>query len=188
MQIAETIFKYFNSTPKNNTTSHEMSECANRVPSFLEGRYAKFQTHFLKYQQKEQKNRVGLLNRGALSPSLIDVQYMDPIETQCSANQRNLTSAHQQSLCPWRYLATVREDRFPASVMEARCTCRSCSPLNLYSLPASFYGCAPVLQTVPVLLKTEECDPDGFVYWKPSLEDLNMACVCSFTRKFVPVL
>jgi hypothetical protein len=76
-------------------------------------------------------------------------------------------------------------DRYPSYRTEVKCTCDSCTAKDKKALSKNIYGCVPVLRAVPVLIK-HSCGTDGFYEWKPSIDEVNVACVCTFNHKYYP--
>ena len=91
-------------------------------------------------------------------------------KTGCDIRNRNFSSLSQRSMCPWKYEVTSQKNRFPHLRVNVKCTCDSCQVNHV---------CVPVTQLVPVLVR-DGCDDDGYFKWIPSLDKLNVACVCAY--------
>ena len=106
-------------------------------------------------------------------------------QTQCLVQKRNLTTLNQQSLCPWKYMVAMRVNKYPPFRPEVKCTCDKCTTLS--SELVSETGCMPVLKAMPVLVRGK-CDDDGFYMWMPTVEHVNVACVCAYRNQLIPIL
>ena len=102
-------------------------------------------------------------------------------QSQCNANERNMTTINQQSLCPWKYVVTHRPDRYPVYRVEVKCTCDTCTTWAKGVLAKTVYGCQPVYTTQPVLVRGA-CRADGRYQWIPKTEEVSVACVCAFAH------
>ena len=172
--------------------STDSSHCESPDQEYLEGLLSEYQIHYRKFEETILKSKLDPTQHQSVTTSsnsfssetsntnnrLID-------QSQCNPDDRNMTNLNQQSLCPWRYIISVRMDRYPSYRTEVKCTCDSCTTKDRKALSKNIYGCVPVLRPQPVLLRSE-CGPDGYYEWKPSLDEVNVACVCAFNHKYLP--
>ena len=89
-----------------------------------------------------------------------------------------IKSIHKIASCPWQYSFKKRDSKYPTYIKEAQCLCHDCSRNEIKELTAT-WQCLPVLQQMPSLDKSDDCDKDNFYIWKRSLELVNVNCVCS---------
>jgi hypothetical protein len=108
-------------------------------------------------------------------------------ETQCSMNERQSKLLNEKSICPWRVEIRQRVDKWPALFPEAKCTCSSCNSIGGSELDKNYYTCMPVVSAVPVLVRLNECDSDGFYKWDENIETVNNACTCSIVSSIITV-
>ncbi|RNA42781.1 hypothetical protein BpHYR1_040951 [Brachionus plicatilis] len=106
--------------------------------------------------------------------------------TECLMSSRRTLDVSKKSLCPWKSVITYRQDRFPFYKLENKCTCSKCSLIGDKFLDVNSFGCSPVIETVPVLVRGK-CGSDGFFIWEPSLEESNLYCTCSLLTSLIPV-
>ena len=89
-------------------------------------------------------------------------------------------------MCPWKYIVTHRNDKYPFYKTDVKCTCDKCLFKNKNTnYIQNNYACQPVFKHVPVLVK-KECGLDGFYKWLPFVEEINYACVCATNKKWFP--
>lgn len=88
-------------------------------------------------------------------------------------------------MCPWKYIVSYRNDKYPFYRAEVKCTCDKCLFRNKNANIHFDYGCQPVYKHMPVLIK-KECGLDGYYKWFPSTEEVNFACVCTSNKKWFP--
>lgn len=167
------IFDYLlNTSPK----QIKSKSCLNPNQEYLELLFSEYSIYFRKQEEL-------LVN---LDSSSKKSQYeKENDDSQCNTNERNTTTINKRSICPWKYKLNIRFDRFPPYRAEAKCSCSYCNFIGNNILPMNMYGCLPVLKPVPVLIKQDECDKDGYFIWKPEIDYVNMACTCGFIHNFV---
>lgn len=107
-------------------------------------------------------------------------------DSECLVSSRRTLDVSKKSLCPWKSVITYRQDRFPFYKLENKCTCSKCSLIGDKFLDANNFGCSPIIENVPVLIRGK-CGPDGFYIWEPSLEESNLYCSCTFLTSLIPV-
>ena len=106
----------------------------------------------------------------------VDVDlYRDKVN--CSNISRSHTNL-ANSYCPWWYKTKVRAStalgfKYPKYRQEVQCVCDHCNKDE-----RGEYRCTPVLQPM-TCLERKECGRNGFYKWVPSIEMINVACVCS---------
>ncbi len=79
----------------------------------------------------------------------------------------------------------MRANKYPPFRAEVKCTCDRCMTLSSELLSET--GCMPVLKAMPVLVRGK-CDDDGYYVWTPAVEQVNVACVCAYRNKLIPLL
>lgn len=80
-----------------------------------------------------------------------------------------------QSMCPHHFVRVERTDRYPFKVWQAVCNCDQ----RLDLLPNTFsgYKCRPISILRPVLVRTDNCDPQTSLYiWKMKWEKVAISC------------
>jgi hypothetical protein len=87
----------------------------------------------------------------------------------------NLTAIYERALCPWHNHVTVREDRYPFLLSNARCNCADC--IEKHSEDTR-YRCEEVIRKTPGLKRSPVCVKGKFE-WKPIMENVSVACVCA---------
>jgi hypothetical protein len=157
--------------------------CRNPQQDFLEDLLSKYQVLYMKYEESILKTKIQ--DSIALFESKLDQERAD--SSQCDIFDRNSSSVNQQSLCPWKYVITRRNDRFPTYRTQVQCTCERCTAYGKNEfLPKQNFGCKPVSKPMPVLVQ-DECDKEtGYYNWKPSTEQVSVACVCAHLNTMIP--
>jgi hypothetical protein len=155
-------------------------ECSYPSNDYLESVLLEYFSYYRKYQESIYEK---LLNNEEISNQNYETgRYSHFVEnTECLHLNRNKTRINHQSLCPWQYVITHRLDRYPFYRKQVKCTCENCS--NIKS--KKDFKCMPIVKTQPVLLRTG-CSQDGYYKWIPSVEEVNVACVCALIRKAYP--
>ncbi|RNA16136.1 interleukin 17 [Brachionus plicatilis] len=170
---AYNIFEYLlNTNPKRINSK----SCLNPNQEYLELLYSEYSIFFRKQEELLVKLE---------SPSKNEKYLTETDDSQCNINERNTTTINKRSICPWKYKLNIRFDRFPPYRAEAKCSCSYCNFIGNNILPINMYGCLPVLKPIPVLVKQDECDKDGYYIWKPDIDYVNMACTCGFVQNFI---
>ena len=156
--------------------------CRNPQQDFLEELLSKYQVLYMKYEESILKTKI---DSSSFFESKLDPERAD--NSQCDIFDRNSSSVNQQSLCPWKYVIMRRSDRFPAFRTQVQCTCERCTAYGKNEfLPKQNFGCKPVSKPMPVLVQ-DECDKEtGYYNWKPSTEQVSVACVCAHLNTMIP--
>ena len=102
--------------------------------------------------------------------------------SQCKTDGWNKTKINEQSVCPWESEFKRREDRYPFFKEEVKCACKTCSN-ERGAFPKKLFKCMPIQKTLPVLIKTYQCDSDGYFIWNEEFEEINVACSCALRNK-----
>ena len=112
------------------------------------------------------------------SACLACLRVNDNADHHCRTAHTHHHSAPVQarSVCPWYHVITQDEDRYPADMVEARC---SCSGHCIGTEPGTS-ACEPVYHTVPVLYKSGADARGRCVYVKRKVQ-LAVACTCTAT-------
>lgn len=164
--------------------SKKSIDCKNPETDYLENLLTEYNILYRKYEETIYKTRS--FEKNEKEESLLNKDSYEHIfdNTQCRFSERNTTDISKRSMCPWQDIINYREDRFPHYYVEAKCNCKTCNRLGDVQLPNS-YGCLPVLRPTPVLVRGD-CMPDGYYRWKPSIENVNVACTCGFSHQLLP--
>lgn len=157
--------------------------CENPDQDYLENLLSTYQTFYRRFEESILKSNPDSSSYQDTSQIPKQLNYYKD-QSQCNLNDRNTSTINRRSLCPWKYVVTVRADRFPPYRTEVKCTCDTCNLIGNEILPKNFYGCFPVFKAMPVLVK-EECGADGHYIWRPTTEDVNVACTCGINQNFV---
>lgn len=167
------LFDYLlNTNPKRFSSK----SCLNPNQEYLELLYSEYSIYF-----RKQEELIVKFN----SPQKNEHNLADTDDSQCNINERNTTTINKRSICPWKYKLNIRFDRFPPYRAEAKCSCSYCNFIGNSILPMNLYGCLPVVKPIPILIKQDECDKDGYYIWKPDIDYVNMACTCGFVQNFI---
>ena len=81
----------------------------------------------------------------------------------------------QRSICPWYNALSEDQRRYPKVLTEARCKCDRCLGVDGLS------QCEPVYYNVHVLLRTEQCDREGYYKWQSGWQKISVGCTCART-------
>lgn len=176
-------------------SSTKNGQCRETDQSYLDAVLSNFQSKVRKHEEMLLQSKMRF--NEMLNPSAIQQQQQPATisgaespnvikdQSQCDANERNMTTINQQSLCPWKYVITYRQDRYPAYRTEVKCTCDTCTTWIKGLLLKNTYACMPVLKTQPVLIRSGSCNADGNYKWTPILEEVTVACVCAFAHNHI---
>ncbi|ELU12277.1 hypothetical protein CAPTEDRAFT_199819 [Capitella teleta] len=95
-------------------------------------------------------------------------------QRDCSAPSTS-GSLNRKSFCPWYYVSTYDERRYPRDLFEARCSCQKCGINNIFS-------CEHVHHVTPLLYKTGSADNDGYCIYVPRLTRIAVGCACALSK------
>ena len=79
----------------------------------------------------------------------------------------------ERALCPWFNVINNDRKRYPNELTEARCKCDGCIGGDGLS------QCEPVYYNVHVLLRTEQCDQEGYYKWQSGWQKISVGCTCA---------
>jgi hypothetical protein len=154
------------------------SNCTDISEELKSNKLSEFERYYRKYMAEIIRTRTRPSDSIKIEPPL----YRDNVVCEDEKNKNNNFLIHKRSLCPWYTKIITREDRYPSLVREVRCSCTSCNNnkriiFNQRSHNKT-YECLPVMSP-SVGLKRGICDKNGIFEWTPTVESLNVACVCS---------
>ena len=87
-------------------------------------------------------------------------------------------SVRVRSTCPWHYAQNHDSDRYPSTLVEARCICDHCIG------GGKLTRCEPIFYSVQVLRRSEmNCDEDGFYKYVPEWNQISIGCTCARNPK-----
>ena len=102
----------------------------------------------------------------------------------CRHNNTNVGESRHletRSRCPWYYVSTNDNDmRFPDPLVEARCCKNGGGCQNTPDNAA--YQCEEVYNYVPLLIRTEEADEDGFCVYRGTHYGVAVGCVAAVSQ------
>ena len=81
----------------------------------------------------------------------------------------------ERAHCPWFNVINNDRKRYPNELTEARCKCDRCLGVDGLS------QCEPVYYNVHVLLRTEQCDGEGYYKWQSGWQKISVGCTCART-------
>lgn len=156
------------------------SSCKDPDLKYLDNLLAEYSIKYWKFEQKVLKETIYLNeeNWDQTDSYFARGEFFE--NSQCNENVRIRTKISQQSLCPWRYQILYRADKYPFYRSQVKCTCENCSGPNSLK-----HECAPVFKFFPILTRVS-CDKNGIFNWSPDTEQINVACVCAQSLKFIP--
>lgn len=86
-------------------------------------------------------------------------------KTKClDVDNRNAQEIQEKSTCPWYYVYTIDKDRYPKKLAEAKGI--DCDPPD--------WDCAPIWHYIPVLVKTDESDTEGYCNYDMKMYPLRV--------------
>lgn len=146
--------------------------CIDPSEDYLHKKLNEFIEATLRYEQIEL--RYNKFKRSAVH-SISNDQVFD--NSQCDLGNRTIDFEEQKAICPRQYRIIQRKNMFPFYIKQTMCTCRSC-----FVKPGSFlfkdmYQCLPIWSQKHVLVR-DECQTDGYFYWRPDYELVNTGCTC----------
>ena len=81
-------------------------------------------------------------------------------------------------ICPWHWVITKREDRFPFQRSMVKCNCQKCQAKTIFdSEKTQVSRCSPSYTLMPVLLRESVVDKNEI--WGFYLEEVATSCVCN---------
>ena len=86
------------------------NDCENPELEYLENLLSEYQVLYRKYEENVLKTKI---EPYYVEPQTSKSQTIHRDQSQCNTLDRNMTTINQQSLCPWKYVVSVRHDRFP---------------------------------------------------------------------------
>ena len=110
---------------------------------------------------------------------------------QCDPNFRKRSEINELSVCPWKWTVSHNPNRYPPTLLEAKCICDSCAGMK----PDNF-ECVPVNKTIAIMRRdvTSLCSASNnglshSVYnWVPDIMQVRVACICVFKSKTFPIV
>lgn len=99
--------------------------------------------------------------------------------TSCNLEQ----IAHRKSnepipVCPWHWVITERESKYPFKRANAKCNCENCQAKTIYDSDVNrLSSCQPENILMPVLIR--EKHPNNTEKWWFSMEEVPTSCICS---------
>ena len=81
-----------------------------------------------------------------------------------------------RSVCPWYYVSTRDENRYPSEVFEARCSCTRCHGTTDHDS-----ACDVIHHPVSVLYKKGRVNPKGHCEYEARKIQLAVGCTCART-------
>jgi hypothetical protein len=116
-----------------------------------------------------------LLEKYEDSSSIVNQKTFSLNGIKDCVNHGNLTKIFERALCPWHNHISIRNDRFPVFLANARCNCVDC---NKEHDEDTTYKCEEVLKEMPAVKRSQLCT-NGLFKWDPILENVSVACVCA---------
>ena len=157
--------------------------CTNPSRGFLEDKLAKHREFFFKIEEEEFHNgRVIDYNKDVRPQDIANLVE----RSQCIVQQRTMPTVSQRSTCPWRYVTTWRNNKFPRVIAQAICTCDKCDGVSNHTALSTYnVGCRPVFVSRAVL-DNVGC-VRGINVWKESRELVSVSCTCAHREELVPI-
>ncbi|RMZ96260.1 interleukin 17 [Brachionus plicatilis] len=149
-----------------------ISCCFDPGEDYLHQKLNEFIEATLRYEQIEL--RYSQFKR-SISNTISDSHIFE--NTQCDLINRTIDFQEQKAVCPRQYKIIHRTNKFPYYIKQTVCTCRACFVQPGSSLFEDMYQCLPIWTQKHVLVR-DECQSDGFFYWKPDYELINTGCTC----------
>lgn len=82
-------------------------------------------------------------------------------------------------VCPWHYVLSTREDRYPYMRVNAVCNCKNCLAKTVFDLDAKkFSTCQQQFTLMPSLIK-EQASPTDEPKWVFAMEEVATSCTCT---------
>ncbi|CAF0871890.1 unnamed protein product [Brachionus calyciflorus] len=164
---------------------NQNARCVDPEESYLSKIYLDYETTFRKYEEIVYKTKAQERKRNSTYVYKIPRETLFE-NTECLMSSRKTFEISKKSLCPWKTEIKYRENRYPFYKLENKCTCSKCTLVGDEILDTNNFGCVPVTEVIPVLVRGK-CGPDGYYIWEASLEESNMYCTCSFSASIVAV-
>lgn len=121
------------------------------------------------YPPVQEKFAKNIINSTDLDPKQ---NYLIHGNTNCSINKQTPWRENEISICPHHFVEVKRHDRFPFSIKQAICNCKSCLDVK-----SDFLRCVPTFIVKPVLIR-HGCLANGFYNWKRAFEYVPVSCSC----------
>lgn len=146
--------------------------CLDPGEHFLHQKLNEFIEATLRYEQIELKyDKL----KYSITDSIEDNHVFE--NSECYLTNRTLNYEEQKSICPRQYKIIYRKNKFPYFIKQTVCTCRECFVQPNAFLYKDLYQCLPVWSQRHVLVR-DECQDDGYFYWRPDYELVNTGCTC----------
>ncbi|CAF0718853.1 unnamed protein product [Brachionus calyciflorus] len=165
--------------------NNSMSICIDPDEHYLAKKLYEFIESTIRYEQVELQSKQfkqPIINTRVNYEPVINEEVLN--NSECDLTNRTMSTYEDRSICPKRFKTIRRKDRYPFFVNQILCTCDSCFIQPGIPLVTNIYKCMPVWAEKHVLVR-KECQVDGYHYWQPEFETINVGCICGTSLTLV---
>lgn len=158
------------------------SKCLNPPDDNLDMRIFEYQRMLDKMEQRTLATRriISTREKNRRQNNSSSSQLMFATDESMCGLRPSSSSLAANALCPFQYVVISRNNMYPRTRVAVKCGCSTCRTLDDNSFDDKFFGCRPVFRAEPALRQVNSTCVNGFYKWEAILEEVPIACTCSY--------